>query len=94
MEHPDYRTLQEEEMYLSDRVQTIEENNDPIDYPPEPVFEESNLEKAIRQNEERKARLEIIRKNEKETNEALKGKPIDYQKIHDNTEQTLHDNNY
>jgi hypothetical protein len=32
-DYPDYRTLQEEEMYLSDRVQTIEENNNPINHP-------------------------------------------------------------
>ena len=64
-------------------------NNNPVNYP-----EESNIEKAIRKSQERKAQLEIIRKNEQESNQALKGKKIDYKKIHDYSEQFIHDNNY
>lgn len=61
-------------------------NNEPMQYP-----EESYAEQQMRKNAERKARLEIIRQNEKETNMALKGKPVDYVRMRDNTDNVLRD---
>lgn len=62
------------------------------DYRASDMALQEQFENALsKDDEERKARLEIIRKNEKETNMALKGKPVDYVRMRDNTDNVLRD---